>query len=143
MLQLAVLEKRVDRAVEATPRRSMVWDAIGVPLRVWGAWYPSGHLEDLVVAYIASVGQELLRERVCHLGWKRLMRRIEEELGRRAGEGVSRMLVDALRKDLVPHLSAEAISQHYAAVLESMGPHYWTSCAWQLPEFCKEASANM
>ena len=31
------------------------------------------------------------------------------------------MLVDALRKDLVPHLSAEAISQHYAAVLESMG----------------------
>ena len=28
------------------------------------------NLEDLVVAYIASVGQELLRERVCHLGWK-------------------------------------------------------------------------
>ena len=29
------------------------------------------------------------------------MRRIEEELGRRAPEGVSKMLLDALRKDLV------------------------------------------
>ena len=54
------------------------------------------------------------------LGYKRLQRRIAEVLGRFPGEGVSRMLVDALRNDLVPHLSSQGIAQHYATVLASM-----------------------